>query len=184
MLRNKNSATDSSARQSEWVSYWESSIAGKGELILPEQFTILLVLKGEIELIFNGYIHKTISNNFMIVIDNKQLTGFTWEAGTAILEYTPPNKIIRFFISCSSAFKVPCSTIVPVLPLLQTWIDNLMADQLQPKEKLTDALRRDYCVRLGNILRSYPPLLVGELLVPFKACSISGDKKCKGEHCM
>lgn len=133
---------------------------------------------------FNGYNQRTVGKDSLVVIDRQQLAHFKWSAGTIILEYTPPEKIFRFFDSCSTAFRISCSATVPMRPNLQKWIDDLMDERLQPKEMLTDIRRRDYFVRLGNILRSYPPLQVSELLVPFHACSINGHKKkCKGEFC-
>lgn len=173
----------SASAPGQWVGYWRSDTAGIKEMGLPEQYAVLLVMEGEITLSFRGYSDKTIEEKSLVVIDRQQLTGFRWTAGTAILEFTPPEKIFRFFGSCSRAFQVPCSTIVPVLPPLQQWIDELMAERLRPKEELTDIRRRDFCVRLMNILQGYPPLLVGELLVAFQVCAMSGDKKCRGEMC-
>lgn len=183
MSHNKDNQAISSSAQGKWVGYWQSPIAGESELELPEQYAVLLVLDGEISFTFNQHDTKTIGEKSLIVIDRQQLTNCKWEANTAILEFTPPEKIFRFFASCSSAFQVPCSTIVPIRSKLQKWVDDLMAERLHHKEVLTNDRRREYCVRLGNILRSYPALQVGELLVPFHACSMSGEKKCKGEFC-
>lgn len=184
MPQNKDTQTISSSAQGKWVGYWESAVAGESELELPEQYAVLLVLDGEITLTFNRYAQRTVSKSSLVVIDRQQLTNYKWTAGTALLEFTPPKKMFHFFASCSNTFQIPCSSIVPMCPALQQWIDDLMAERLQPKEALTAVRRRDYCVRLGNILRSYPSLQVGELLIAFHACSISGEKKCQGELCV
>lgn len=183
MPQNINNPETPSSPQGEWIGYWEEAVTGERELKLPEQFTILVVLDGEVMLTFNRHDRKTVGQKSLIVIDQKQLTNFKWKAGMAVLIYTPPKKIFRFFSSCSTVFKVPCSTIVPIRPELQKWIDDLMEERLQPKEMLTESRCRSYCVRLGNILRGYPPLLIGELRIPFQACSMSGSEKCEGELC-
>lgn len=183
MSVNKDCEVIAASQQGDWVRYWNNPIAGEKELKLLERFAVLVVLDGKIDLVFNGYNQQTVGKDSLVVIDRQQLVCFRWAADTAILEYTPPEKIFRFFDSCSTSFQVPCSTIVPVRPKLQKWIDDLMDERLQPKEMLTNIRRRDYCVRLGNIIRSYPPIQVGELIVPFHACSLSGEKKCKGVLC-
>lgn len=183
MQENKDNKVISSTTESQWVRYWESPESGERELELPQRYAVLLVLEGEVWFTFNSHDRKIIEKQSLVVIDRHQLTNFKWAAGTAMLEYTPPEKIFRFFACCSTTFQVPCSTIVPVYPPLQEWIDDLMNQRHQPQEMLTEALRREYCVRLGNILQNYPPVMVGELLVAFQACSMSGEKKCKGELC-
>lgn len=166
-----------------WVGYWQSDTAGTEEIELPERYAILLVLEGEITLSFLVYRSLIVGKKSLVVIDRQQISQFSWSAGTAILEFTPPKKIFRFFGSCSRAFQIPCSAVVPVYPELQIWIDDLMAERLRPTEELTHILHRNYCVRLMNILNGYPPLLVGELLVAFQACAMSGKKRCRGEIC-
>ena len=166
-----------------WVGYCQGDTAGTEEIEHHERYAILLVLEGEITLSFIVYRSLIVGKKSLVMIDRQQLSQISWSAGTAILEFTPPKKIFRFFGSCSRAFQIPCSTVVPVSPELQTWIDDLMAERLRPAEELTNILHRDYCMRLMNILNGYPPLLVGELLVAFQACAMSSKQKCKGESC-
>lgn len=184
MTENKDNEVISSSAQGKWVGHWWNPIAGERELILPERFAVLVVLNGEIDLVFNKYTHRTISKQSLVIIDRQQLTSFKWKAATSILEFTPPKKIFQFFISCGSVFKVPCSTIIPVLGKLQEWVNNLMTERLKPASELDEICQRNYCVRLMNILNDYPPLLVGEILVAFQACAMSGEKKCNEDACV
>lgn len=175
--------TISSSPPTQWVQYLKYETTGEQVLDIPEQYAALLVLEGEITLWFKGYESKNIGHQSLVVIDREQIKDFKPLADTAILAFTPPKKIFRFFRSCCKAFSLPCSPIVPILPELQQWADELIAEQLRPKEELTDVCQRNYCMRLMNILNDYPPLLVGELLVAFQACAMSGEKRCRHGAC-
>lgn len=177
METNKNKSEKQFDIGKEWVAYTHYEVADKLTLVLQESFVILFVLDGELTLNFS-YTIKKVEQKMMIIIERKQLIDASCSANTKLLEFCPPKKIFRYFISCNRVFSLPSSTIVPMLPQLSEWVDVLLATT-RNETILLDKDRYNSCSNLAKILKEYPPRLAEELLVPFTACCMSGEGACK-----
>lgn len=155
-------------------SYYEQ--AGRVILLSERRYCFLFVLQGSIEMQGSCHIEILESHTFA-VIDKQQVEICTCTAGTYLLEFLPPKRMDRFFRNASTAFGMPSSEHVAYAEDIAEWIEQLHNDCLQgirPSEY-------SYCIRLRHLLRQYPSIVLGTLVIPLHACALTSGKclQCK-----
>lgn len=167
----------------DWALIRRADSNGELSLDQPQQFTVLFVLDGHLKLEFRMNSLVEIDSDHLIIIDNRQLSKVSCSSETTVLMFTPPEKIFLFFHCYSRALSAAYFNILPLLPELHQWINELLAEQFKANKESDDACRRKYCARLAAILNKLPPEEAGETLIPFYACSILDKKKCYNQNC-
>lgn len=150
---------------------------GDTQLVCRSRYPMLFVLRGTLELCFK-YTQRKVETGQLIVVEAEALTQYRPSEGTVVLVYRPPLRLSDLFKQCSQAYEEPCSTCVPILPQLYTWIDRLLTEHIQGKVWLGEPAheqRRE----LAHILMTYPHRTLGELYSAFQACVMGDCEKCR-----
>ena len=153
--------------------YRGGSTRFEGECTHP----MLFVLQGEVKMRFHNTSTTVKEGNFLI-IDRASLREAESTPDTVVLKYTPPTKLSRFFVSCCSAFNQTCTTPAPILQPLWDWIQTLIGEIAagQPMDTDTCCTHRR---NLAKVIIQYPRSLLGEIYVPFYACSRMSCEECR-----
>lgn len=155
-------------------SYYEQ--AGRVTLLAERRYCFLFVLQGSIKTLNSSHI-EIFESHTLAVIDKQQIETCTCTAGTYLLEFQPPKRIDHFFRNASIAFGTSSSEHVAYTEDIEAWIEQLHNDCLQgirPSEY-------SYCFRLRHLLRQYPDIALGTLVIPLHACALTSGKclQCK-----
>lgn len=134
----------------------------------PDNTVIIFVLEGTA--IFDFPFQKQIlKKGYLMAIDKHLLNGCSCGKNTILIEYTPSEKFIRYLDLCKTAFRKPCSSIVPILPPVRQWIEEL-AGILGRTEKYTEDFWHTKRMELAFLLMDYPKEQLGEMYAALYAC--------------
>lgn len=153
-----------------------SAQGGSITLLGEGRYCFLFILQGYVE-IYTPFRTEVFGNHTMAVVDKSQIGECICPSGTVWLEFLPPKRIEYFFSSASKAFGMACSEHIPFTEGISSWIEQLYADCLH-------GLRPDeysYCCQLRHLLRDYPDIVLGTLVIPLHACALTSGKctQCK-----
>lgn len=150
--------------------------AGRVTLLAGRRYSFLFVLQGSIKTQNSSHID-IFENHTLAVIDKQKFDICTCTAGTYLLEFLPPKRIDRFFRNASTAFGTSSSEHVAYTEDIDEWIEQLRNDCLQGIRPC----EYSYCLRLRHLLRRYPDIALGTLVIPLHACALTSGKcsQCK-----
>lgn len=153
-----------------------SEQGGSITLLSEGRYLFLFVLQGSVE-VQTSLRMEVFSDRTLAVIDKLKIGECICLPGTVLLEFLPPKRIEYFFSSASKAFGTACSEHIPFIAEIDSWIEQLYTDCLH-------GLRPDeytYCCQLRRLLRNYPDIVLGTLVIPLHACALTSGKcaQCK-----
>ena len=157
--------------------------AGQVTLLDERRYCFLFVLQGSIQC-YASCRTERFGSRTLVIIDKQQIDRCICSLGTALLEFLPPRRIDHFFQSTAAAFGTPTSECVPFNEDIDNWIEELRCDCLH-------GVRPDeyaYCCHLRKLLRQYPDIVLGTLVIPLHACALTSKKcvqcraKCEDAH--
>lgn len=154
--------------------------SGATELVSRSRYPMLFVLQGELDLHFK-YDRQIVTAGNLVVIDTDMLTEFRPASDTVVLIYRPSLRLADLFSQCSRIYETPVSEIVSILPPLQVWIDNLLAEHLQGKVWIDDQADRQRRELAHIMMMDYPRRQLGELYAAFSACALGDCESCQRE---
>lgn len=153
---------------------------GDTQLICRSSYPMLFVLQGSLEIHFM-YDLCTVTAGNLTVIDAKALTKYRVAADTIVLVYRPPLRLELIFRQCSAVYDASYSELVPILPPLANWIDQLLAEHMQGKVWISTEAHEQRQALAQIMMQDYPRRLLGELYAAFAACVLGDCEKCRQE---